>query len=81
VFFHEILVENTFSIVLPEGLSKRIFNDKIILRQIFRNMGVGRIFFQGGGSVVNFSKRYSRGSQKCGEICFFPLDTKKKNFN
>jgi len=40
-------------------------------------MGVGRIF--PGGLLENCSKKFLGGS-KSGEICFFPLETKKTTF-
>jgi len=46
---------------------------------MFVVMGVGRIFFQGGGCTRGFFQNFSVGVES-GEICFFLLETKKTTF-
>jgi len=55
---------------------KYSLNNKMI-KKLYRfiGMGVGKIFSEGRGARGDFTKIFQ--GAKSGEICFFPLDTKK----
>jgi len=51
--------------------------DKRFKNNLFKNMGVGRIFSR--GATRGFFQNFSMGA-KVGEICFFPLETTETTF-
>jgi len=61
-----------------EVIERKVIPD---IRRAFprgRSMGARKFFFQ-GGPLLDFYKNFCRGF-KSGEICFFPLETKKTTF-